>query len=216
MCGIVEGEDGVAEGGGEVGTAFAAFDDDFGDVGEGLDHVFRLFHVDKTDGGGDDAGGVGFASADEVAEFHEGGGGIAEGEEGIGVVFDGQTDGGLGAGEVVGGGELCHAGIVEVAFGFDAETGEGTFADAALHHGHIGDDGGEGAVLHFLVETFHGFGVGVEDGFHVEVGGGVDGVEEGPEVAEGVVWVFQFGGDGAEGLEHDGLAGGGGSDGVAA
>ena len=92
---------------------------------------------------GNKSGGVCLALADEVAEFHEGGGGIAKGEERVGVLLDGEADAGLGAGDVVGRGKLGHANVLQVALGLDAETLEGALADAAGDHSDIGDDGGE-------------------------------------------------------------------------
>ena len=44
LCGIVEGQDGVAERGSQVAAALAALNDDFGDVAERLYHVLRLLH----------------------------------------------------------------------------------------------------------------------------------------------------------------------------
>ena len=53
------------------------------------------------------------------------------------------------------------------------------------------------------MEGFHGIVVGVEDILHVEICGGVDGVQQGPLATERDVLVLQFGFDGAETAHHD-------------
>ena len=151
MFGIVEGEDGITEGGSEIGATFATLDDDLGDVAEGFHHVLRLADVDEAYRGGDDASGASLALTDQIAEFHQGGGSIAESKESIGVLLDSQTDASLGAGDVTGSGEHCHTGVAEVAFGLYAEAGEGSLTDAAGHHGHVGDDGLQFARLHLII-----------------------------------------------------------------
>ena len=85
LGGIVVGEDGVDEGGGEVAAALATFDDNLGDVAEGLHGVLALTDMDEADGSGDDACGMELAFAHEVADLEEGCGGIADDIEGIGV-----------------------------------------------------------------------------------------------------------------------------------
>ena len=58
MFGIVVGEDGVAEGGSEVGAALATLDDNLGDAGEGLGGMLAFADVDEAYGGSNEAGGV--------------------------------------------------------------------------------------------------------------------------------------------------------------
>ena len=99
LCRIVEGEDGVAEGGCEVRTAFAPLDDDFGNVLKRLHHVFRLAHVHKAYGCSDNAGRTSLPLANEVAELHEGRWSIAKGKERIWMFLDSQTDTGLRSGK---------------------------------------------------------------------------------------------------------------------
>ena len=124
--------------------------------------MLRLADMDKAYGGGDDASGTSLALADQIAEFHQGGGSIAESKEGIGVLLDSQTDACLGAGEtfpillpaLTEKGGLCHLShtwVAEVAFSLNAKTGEGSLTDAAGHHGHIGDDGLQFTRLHLII-----------------------------------------------------------------
>ena len=101
LGGIVEGEDGVAESGGEVAAAFAALDDDLGYVAERLHHVFRLANMDEAYRRSYDARRMSLTFTDQVAEFHEGRGGSAEDEEGVGVLLNGKADAGLGAGKTL-------------------------------------------------------------------------------------------------------------------
>ena len=157
----------------------------------------------KTDGGGNDARGVSPALSDQVAEFHQGRGGIAEGEEGIRMLLHGQADACLAACDAKRRGHLGHARIAEVALGLDAQTLECAFSDAARHHRHVGHDGLQLARFHLIEYSLYSPFVCIEDILHVEVGSGVDGVQQSPLVVEGVVVAAQFALDGAERLHHD-------------
>ena len=98
---VVKRQDGVAESCRQIAATLASLDDDFGNILEGLDHVLRLFDMDEADGSSDDAGRVCLALADEVTEFHEGGGGIAKGKQGIRMFLYSQTYACLSAGDAL-------------------------------------------------------------------------------------------------------------------
>ena len=170
--------------------------------------MFRLLYVYESDGCANHAGGLCLAPADEVAEFEQGGRCVSKGEERRGVFLGSDAHGGHGACDVL---FACHADgarVVDVADGLDAESLQSPFAYAGLCHGHVGDDAAQRAVGYGLVHAFDGLWVGAQDVLHVEVGRGVDGVQQCPLVSEGhVASVAQFGLDGAEGAYHDVLSG---------
>ena len=61
-------------------------------------------------------------------------------------------------------------------------------------------------VLYLIINSLHGPVVSIEDLLHVEVGCGVDGVQQCPLVAQRIVLSFQFACYGVERLHHNGSA----------
>lgn len=162
LGGIIIGEDGVDKGGGKVAAALATFNDNLGDVAQGLHGVLALADMNEADGSGDDACGMELAFAHEVADLEEGCGGIADDIEGVGIFLGSQLHSGLAAGdgrplprplsrergEI---GDLFRAWVVDVAVDFDAEALQGALADAGSCHGDIGNDMLEATVSHLVI-----------------------------------------------------------------
>ena len=92
MCGVVITQDGVAQRGSEIAATLAPFNDDFGYVLEGLDHVFRFAHMHKSYWRGDDARRMSLAATDELAQFHQRRWRIAKGKQCIGMLLNSETD----------------------------------------------------------------------------------------------------------------------------
>ena len=103
--------------------------------------MLRLAHMYKPYGGGNDACRTGLALANEVAQFHECRRRIAKGEQGIGMLLDGQTYAGLGARDVHRLGHFRHTWVAQIALGLDAETRQRSFAHTAGYHSHIAHNG---------------------------------------------------------------------------
>ena len=100
----------------------------------------------KAYGCGNDAGGVGFPLEYEVAQLYQGRGGIAENEKCIGVLLDSEPHTGLCACDALAAcctrscHHLSHSRVGEIALCLNAQTLQGSFADTAQSHRHIGDN----------------------------------------------------------------------------
>ena len=105
----------------------------------------------KTYWCGDDASRTGFALANEVAEFHERGGRIAESKECIGMLFDSKPDACLGSRDAFLRRHFCHSRVGEITFGFDAEPLQCPLSNAANHHRHICDYGLEFPAPYYII-----------------------------------------------------------------
>ena len=90
---------------------------------------------------GDDAGRMGLALADEVTQFHQCRRCIAEGEECIGMLLNGEADARLSACDALCRGHLGNPRVAQIALGFQAQSCQCPLADAAGHHRHIGYNG---------------------------------------------------------------------------
>ena len=203
LFGIVEGQDGVAERGSEVAAALAPFHYQLGNQPERLHHVFRLPHVYKAHGSGNDACRTGLALAHQLAQLHQRRRGIAKGKERIGMLLYSQTDAGLRARDALRCSHRCHALVVQVAARLDAQSLQGSLAYAAHHHRYVGDDRLQRSADYLVVYVLHGLFVGMQYLLHVEVGSGVDGMQQCPEVAQRDSPAASVRPDGAERLHHD-------------
>ena len=146
---------------------------------------------------------MGLALAHEVAEFHQGCRGITKGKECIRVLFDRQTDTCLSTGDTFCRCHLGHTRILQIALRLDAQSFKSTLADTTGHHRHISHDGLQAPFGNLLVERLYGMVIGIEDLFHIEVGSGVDGVQQRPLVIQRIILTTQFAGNRTEGLHHD-------------
>ena len=123
------------------------------------------------------------------------------------MLFYCQTDAGLCAGDVLFGGESCRARVAQVAEHLYAQPFERPFADAAGRHRHVGDNRTDASFTDALVEAFHCIGIYTQQIFHLKVGCGVDGVQQGPLLSEGNMGVLELPLDGSETANHDVLSG---------
>ena len=83
---------------------------------------------------------------------------------------------------------------------------QSSFPDAGSGHCHIGDDGAYFALVKLLVQGGDGIVVDPQDVLHVEIGGRMDSVEQGPLLIEGDFFILQFFLYRAETANHDVLA----------
>ena len=162
--------------------------------------------MNEAYGGGNDAGGPCLALADEVAEFHQGCGGVAESKQCFRMFLDSQSYAGLCASNALPSCQPGHPRVAQIAHRLDAQPLQGSFANAAGHHGDVGDDGSQLAALYLIIYSLQGLRVGVQNVLHVEVGRRVDGVQQSPLMSERIVLAMQFSLDGAERLHHNLLA----------
>ena len=165
--------------------------------------MLGLSHMNETHWGCDDTCGMGLALAHEVAEFHQGCGSITKGKECIRVFFDRQTDTCLSTGDTFCRCHLGHTRILQIALRLDAQSFKSTLTDTTGHHRHISHDGLQAPFGDHLVECLYGMVIGIEDLFHIEVGSGVDGMQQRPLVIQRIILTTQFAGNRTEGLHHD-------------
>ena len=180
MFSIIEGKDGVAKRSSEIATTLAPLDDNLGNIAEGLHHVLRLTYVDKANGSSNDASRMGFALANEIAEFHQSRWGIAKGKEGIGMFLDGETDACLSAGNTLSLSHLSHAWIAQITLCLNTQALEGTLTDTTGYHRHIGNDSLQFTILHLIVKCLHSPLIGIKNVLHIEIGCGMDGMKQRP------------------------------------
>ena len=168
--------------------------------------MLGLANMDKSHWGCDDACRMGLTLTNQITEFHQGRRRITKGKEGIRMFLNSQTDACLSTGDTLLFSHLSNTRIRQIALSLNTQTLEGTLSDATCNHRYIADNGLQRTIFYLIIKFLYSTFVCMKDILHLEIGCGVDGMQQGPLMIKGPVFPLEFAGDGTEGFNHDGLA----------
>ena len=151
MCGIIKGQNGVAECGGKIATTLAPLNNYLWNLLQCLHGMFTFANMHKSDRSSNDSYGMHVAFTHQVANLEECRWGIAHHIECFGIFLCCQLHAGLTASDAF---LVCHllgTRVVDVTMHFDAQSLQSTLADTAGSHRDVGNDMFQTSVNHLII-----------------------------------------------------------------